>query len=67
MSSNPVNRLERAWPRAILKPGEVTTIWKDKAERWEKDVEKFIVDYPKIAITAAALVGLLVGWMVKRK
>lgn len=67
MSSNPVNRLERVWPRTILKTGHATTIWKDKARRWEKDVENFIVEHPKIAITAAAVVGLFVGWMVKRK
>lgn len=67
MSSNLVNRLERAWPRTILTTGDVTTIWKEKARRWEKDIENFIVEHPKIAITAAAVVGLIVGWKVKRK
>jgi ElaB/YqjD/DUF883 family membrane-anchored ribosome-binding protein len=67
MSSNPVNRLERAWPRAVSPTGEVATTWKEKVEDWEQDVEDFIVEHPVLAVTVAAMIGLVMGWMVKRK
>ncbi len=67
MKSNPVNRLERAWSRPVPATDEVATTWKEKMENWEQDVEEFIVEHPTLAVTAAAMVGLVVGWMVKRK
>lgn len=67
MSSNPINRLERAWSRTVPTPGEMAAPWKEKVENWEQDVKDFIVEHPTLAVTAAAMVGLVVGWMVKRK
>jgi ElaB/YqjD/DUF883 family membrane-anchored ribosome-binding protein len=67
MVSNPVNRLERAWSRTVPATGEIATTWKEKMEDWEQEVKDFIVERPMVAVTAAAMVGLVVGWMVKRK
>ena len=41
--------------------------WGQMAKAWEKDLENFMGDHPKLTLAAAATVGLLVGWMVKRK
>lgn len=67
MKSNPVNRLERAWSRRVPASDDVATAWKERMQGWEQDVEKLIVEHPTLAVTAAAMVGLVVGWMVKRK
>lgn len=67
MSSNPVNRLEQAWSHPAPSAREALTSWKEKVEGWDEDVKDFIVEHPTLAVVAAAMVGLVVGWMVKRK
>jgi ElaB/YqjD/DUF883 family membrane-anchored ribosome-binding protein len=34
---------------------------------WEKRLEEFMGEHPKLTVAAAAAVGLLLGWMVKRR
>jgi ElaB/YqjD/DUF883 family membrane-anchored ribosome-binding protein len=41
--------------------------WSDTAKSWEDDLKKFIGDHPKATLLAGAAVGLILGWLVKRK
>jgi ElaB/YqjD/DUF883 family membrane-anchored ribosome-binding protein len=71
MAANPVNRLDSLWPRspeATAPPAEQEeTTWRETAKTWEQQLETFMGDHPKLTLAAAATVGLLLGWMVKRK
>jgi ElaB/YqjD/DUF883 family membrane-anchored ribosome-binding protein len=70
MAANPVNRLEPHWPQtpeAFAPPAEPEESWREKAKSWEQQLEYFMGDHPKLTLAAAATVGLLLGWMVKRK
>jgi hypothetical protein len=68
MSSSHVNRLEPHWPQtpAAYPPPEETS-WRETAKSWEEQIENFMGDHPKLTLAAAATIGLLLGWMVKRK
>jgi ElaB/YqjD/DUF883 family membrane-anchored ribosome-binding protein len=37
------------------------------ATSWERRFEEFLGEHPKLTVAAAAAVGLMLGWMVKRK
>jgi hypothetical protein len=68
MRESPVNRLEAHWPQPIVpssRPDE--TSWGQKAKTWEVDLENFMGDHPKLTLLAGATLGLLLGWLVKRK
>jgi hypothetical protein len=71
MAANPVNRLEPHWtqtPEAFAPPPESEeSSWRETAKSWEQQLENFMGDHPKLTLAAAATVGLLLGWMVKRK
>ena len=70
MAANPVNRLEPHWPQTpeAFAPAESEeTSWRETAKSWEQQLEHFMGDHPKLTLAAAATVGLLLGWMVKRK
>jgi ElaB/YqjD/DUF883 family membrane-anchored ribosome-binding protein len=71
MAANPVNRLDPHWPQtpeAFAPPAESEdTSWRETAKSWEQHLEHFMGDHPKLTLAAAATVGLLLGWMVKRK
>ncbi len=41
--------------------------WKKKAKTWEDNLESLLRKHPKVAIAAAAAVGIVLGWIVKRK
>jgi ElaB/YqjD/DUF883 family membrane-anchored ribosome-binding protein len=66
----PVNRLESMWPRSEraedLARREAAP-WSNKARRAENTLEDLLVKHPRIAIAAAAAVGIAVGWIVKRR
>jgi ElaB/YqjD/DUF883 family membrane-anchored ribosome-binding protein len=68
MRESPVNRLEPHWPQstAASSPREGAS-WSDTAKSWEEDLKKFIGDHPKATLLAGAAVGLVLGWLVKRK
>jgi ElaB/YqjD/DUF883 family membrane-anchored ribosome-binding protein len=66
----PINRLESIWPppRPAEPSAEAeTTSWGDRAKSWEHKLENLLAVHPKVAIAAAAGIGLVLGWMVKRK
>jgi ElaB/YqjD/DUF883 family membrane-anchored ribosome-binding protein len=71
MHGSPVNRLERVsvWRRTaapeLLEPE--SSRWRASAGSWERGLETFIADHPRLVIAAAAAVGLVLGWIVKRK
>jgi ElaB/YqjD/DUF883 family membrane-anchored ribosome-binding protein len=70
MHNSPVNRLERHWRKPI--PPETQRYIGESSPRirettWETNVENFIADHPKLTLVAAAAVGMVLGWMVKRK
>jgi ElaB/YqjD/DUF883 family membrane-anchored ribosome-binding protein len=70
MRGGHVNRLEHAWkPIVTVEPVAAPSAsgWRSKAKTWEKEVAAFMGDHPRLALGAAAAVGLLLGWMVKRK
>lgn len=70
MRGSPVNRLEHVWSRPAsdhADESESPSVCKSKAGAWEKGLESFMGNHPRLALTAAAAVGLLIGWMVKRK
>jgi len=70
MHESPVNRLEPHWPTATprIQPPEVESqTWKELAASWEEEIQNFLSEHPKLTIAAAAAVGLVLGWIVKRK
>jgi len=69
MRGSPVNRLEDVWPRTgePEAPLSESAFWKSKARRIESDAESFIEEHPQLALAAAAALGLVLGWVVKRR
>jgi ElaB/YqjD/DUF883 family membrane-anchored ribosome-binding protein len=70
MRGSPVNRLERHWPQTPVPDvaaQEPQPSLKDLGKSWEANLETFLGEHPKLTLAAAASIGLLVGWMVKRK
>jgi ElaB/YqjD/DUF883 family membrane-anchored ribosome-binding protein len=70
MRDSPVNRLERHWPQVPVPdvtPRREQRSWSELGKSWEEDLETFMGDHPKLTLAAAAAIGLVVGWMVKRR
>ena len=70
MRDSPVNRLEPHWPTSAIRPEapEYEPVsWKETAASWEDGLQHFLSTHPKLTVAAAAAVGLMLGWMVKRK
>jgi hypothetical protein len=70
MRESPANRLEPHWAsiEAKAKAPQVEPIsWKERAGSWEHGLQDFLSEHPKLTVATAAAVGLLLGWMVKRK
>jgi hypothetical protein len=70
MRGSPVNRLEPHWPQTpvpVVAPPYEHPSWREMAKSWEENLENFMGDHPKLTLTAAATIGLLLGWVVKRK
>jgi ElaB/YqjD/DUF883 family membrane-anchored ribosome-binding protein len=70
MGDSPVNRLEKHWLRKsvpVVPPQRDEPSWKDTAKSWEENLENFMGDHPKLTLAAAATIGLVLGWLVKRK
>ena len=66
----PVNRLESIWPQveaAETQIEERKRPWRKKAKSWERSLEGVLAEHPKMAIAAAAAIGIALGWIVKRK
>ena len=70
MRNSPVNRLEPHWPKAAAPEAEQyadESAWSKTATSWEENLEDFMADHPKLTVAAAAALGMVLGWMVKRK
>ena len=70
MQDSPVNRLASHWPRPAGRqaaPECEPQSWGEMANTWEQHLEEFMGEHPKLTVAAAAAVGLMLGWMVKRK
>ena len=70
MVDSPVNRLEKHWLREavpVVPPQHDEPSWSETAKSWEENLENFMGDHPKLTLAAAATIGLLLGWLVKRK
>jgi len=66
----PVNRLESIWPQVEAVEAQVEgrkRPWRKKAKSWERGLEGILAEHPKMAIVAAAAIGVALGWIVKRK
>lgn len=66
----PINRLESIWPQPSSENAAEASehaSWSDTAKSWEHRLEDLLAEHPKIAIGAAAALGLVLGWLVKRK
>jgi ElaB/YqjD/DUF883 family membrane-anchored ribosome-binding protein len=66
----PINRLESMWPQdeAAETVSRLEAASGSKhANSMEQTVEFLLRKHPKVAIAAAAAVGLALGWIVKRK
>jgi ElaB/YqjD/DUF883 family membrane-anchored ribosome-binding protein len=66
----PINRLEPIWPKSLR--DEATHArehgsWGDTAKTFEHRIEDMLAEHPKVAIGAAAVLGVVLGWMVKRR
>jgi ElaB/YqjD/DUF883 family membrane-anchored ribosome-binding protein len=66
----PINRLESIWPKSLREEvadsGEHGS-WGDSAKTFEHKIEDLLAEHPKVAIGAAAALGIVLGWMVKRR
>jgi ElaB/YqjD/DUF883 family membrane-anchored ribosome-binding protein len=70
MRGKPVNRLEHVWSRPIdtgVDLQEETPSIKARARELERNAETFIGDHPRLSLGFAAVAGLVIGWMVKRR
>jgi ElaB/YqjD/DUF883 family membrane-anchored ribosome-binding protein len=68
MRESPVNRLEGRWPQPVVPssaPNQAS--WSQRAKSWEENLENFMGDHPKFTLLTGATIGLLLGWLVKRK
>ena len=66
----PVNRLETIWPQVEAAEAQVEErkrSWRKKTRLWERGLESVLAEHPKMAIAAAAALGVALGWIVKRK
>jgi len=69
----PINRLESLWSRSetgeapIVPEPPLPRRMQRQAKRWERGAEGLMAKHPTAAILAAAAVGLVLGWIVKRK
>jgi ElaB/YqjD/DUF883 family membrane-anchored ribosome-binding protein len=70
MQDSPVNRLTSHWPHASrrsIAPEYEKRSLSESLKPLEKRLEEFMGEHPKLTVAAAAAVGLLLGWMVKRR
>ena len=72
MRGKPINRLEHSWTRPTGYGPELTEMsrtpqWKRTARNLEENAETFISGHPTWALAGAAVLGLVLGWMVKRR
>jgi ElaB/YqjD/DUF883 family membrane-anchored ribosome-binding protein len=70
MREKAANRLEPHWASIESRttaPQVEPVTWKERAGSLEHGVQNFLSEHPKLTVAAAAAVGLVLGWMVKRR
>ena len=69
MQESPVNRLGPHWPQTPVPfpPPTEEQSWREKVKSWDENLETLMGEHPKLTLAAAATIGLLLGWAVKRK
>ena len=70
MRESPVNRLEpyyQGYGHRPPAPEIEPQTWSEMAESLDHRFQNFLGEHPKLTVATAAAVGLLLGWMVKRK
>jgi ElaB/YqjD/DUF883 family membrane-anchored ribosome-binding protein len=67
MVQTPSNRLKPYWSRTPSDEQAGGEREPSASQAWSDRAAKFLGDRPVATLAAAALVGLAVGWMVKRK
>lgn len=66
MRGTPINRLEQTWSTRSAEDQSPEGI-ANKAREWQSSAETYIRSHPQVALAAAAVAGLLLGWMIKRR
>jgi hypothetical protein len=75
MAKKSINRLESLWPghsadgqaSGLPHVGEFVKNLEHSLEPMLKNIGTTIADHPRVALTAAATLGALLGWFIKRK
>jgi hypothetical protein len=75
MAKKSTNRLESLWPNqsadaqssALPNLGELAKRLEQNLEPMIKNVGAAIAEHPRVSLTAAATIGALLGWFIKRK
>ncbi len=67
MQGTPINRLDRVWSDAPPNDGDLRTNIQNKARSWESDLERILGNHPQVALATAAVAGVLLAWMIKRR
>lgn len=75
MAKKSTNRLESLWPKKsadgnaspLPNVGEFVKHFEQNMEPMIKNVGTAIADHPRVSLTAAATIGALLGWFMKRK
>lgn len=69
MSGSSVNRLENAWTSTATPPydAEPQGSWSEHANMWEAKFERFIEEHPKLVVASAAIAGIAIGLLMKRR
>jgi predicted alpha/beta hydrolase family esterase len=68
-----VNRLERYWPRpgtgepTLLEPPERQFASRPAAASWSETISEALGDYPQATIIVALSLGVMLGWLIKRR
>jgi ElaB/YqjD/DUF883 family membrane-anchored ribosome-binding protein len=67
MVQTPSNRLKPYWTGTPSDEQSGSDREQSASQAWSERAAKFLGDRPIATLAASALVGLAVGWMVKRK
>lgn len=63
------NRINDQWMRAASDAGreDLRPSWQETASSWIRELENRMGEHPKSTLATAAIIGIVIGWMVKRR
>jgi hypothetical protein len=67
MVQSPSNRLKSYWPKSTTGEGETVTGGQSKADEWSHWLAQCMAERPALTLATAAVVGLALGWIIKRR